>query len=248
MRGKRNRTHRRSFGTLTLMVVLVALVTLLGAGTALAANHWTDITDQQWIDVYHVSAADAFTVAEGYPDGTFRPDQAVTRGQLAKMGVGGVIPLYDPAIPTFSDVSPDSIFYQYIEGAVAAGVISGYPDGTYRPQNNIARQQTNSILGSWLSQQEIAALGGIQGAHGFYSSLATWFAAEGEGVLSQFTDRLMVEPVHRPATAYLVMRGVVLGSSSGASTYLKPLSELTRAQAVTIMLRAMAVVFQADLP
>src|SRR5450756_1332720 len=93
MRGKRNRTHRRSFGTLTLMVVLVALVTLLGAGTALAANHWTDITDQQWIDVYHVSAADAFTVAEGYPDGTFRPDQAVTRGQLAKMGVGGVIPL-----------------------------------------------------------------------------------------------------------------------------------------------------------
>ena len=239
-RGQRSRMGRR-----LICIVALTVVFLLALSGLAYANVWTDISDATWLSVYQVSAADAFTVAEGYPDGTFRPDRAVTRGQFAKMVADGLdIPLYNPSTPSFSDVAPSYIFYQYIEGSVAAGVISGYPDGTFRPENNIVRQQANSILGSWLSQGEIAALGGIQGSAGFYASLAAWYAAEGEGVLSGFADRLSIQPVHRPATAYLVMRGVVLGSHSGAATYLMPLSELTRAQAVTMILRTRNVVFE----
>jgi len=57
MRRKTKLMFGRSWGALTLMMALVALVTLLGAGTALAANHWTDITDQQWVNDYGVTAA-----------------------------------------------------------------------------------------------------------------------------------------------------------------------------------------------
>jgi hypothetical protein len=244
-RSNRQEDKWPQMGRRLVCIAVLAVIFLLALSGLAYADVWTDISDATWQNVYHVSATEAFTVAQGYPDGTFRPDQAVTRGQFAKMVADGLdIPLYNPAIPTFSDVSPDHIFYQYIEGAHADGVIYGYPDGTFRPGDNIARQQTNSILGLWLSQQEIAQLGGIQGAHGFYSSLALWFAAEGEAVLSQFADGPQVQPVHRPATAYLIMRGVVMGSFSGGATYLKPASDLTRAQAVTMILRTRAVVFE----
>ena len=83
-------------------------------------------------------------------------------------------------------------------------------------------------------------MGGVQGAKGYYASLTAWYAAEGEGVLEEFTDEDQVALVHRPAAAYLAMRGVVLGSSSGKDTYLDPLRELTRAQAVAMILRTKA--------
>ena len=67
-------------------------------------------------------------------------------------------------------------------------------------------------------------------------------------MLAGFADRAQISPVHRPGTAYLVMRGVVLGSSSGGATYLSPLAELSRVQAVTMVLRTRDVVFEAELP
>jgi DNA-binding beta-propeller fold protein YncE len=234
-----SRPARRARNLVTLFLITVLLVL---AFTGLAwADAWTDISDATWQGVYRVSAADAFMLADGYPDGTFRPDRAVTSGQLAKMVADGLrIPPADPATPSFSDVPRGSIFYQYVEGAAAAGIISGYADGTFRPDENILREQTNSILGLWLSQEEISVLGSLQGAHGYYASLVDWYAAEGEDVLEDFADQDRVALVHRPATAYLIMRGVVLGLSSGDDTYLNPDSELTRAQAVAMILRTKA--------
>ena len=226
--------------TLLSISALAFILLLALTGFALAGT-WTDISDAVWQGAYQVNATDAFTVADGYPDGTFRPDQAVTRGQSAKMVADGLnIPPADPATPSFSDVSRGSVFYQYIQGAVADGLISGYPDGTFHPDENVIRQQIDSVLGVWLAQEEISALGGLQGAHGYYSSLVAWYTAEGEGVLAPFADQDQVALVHRPATAYLVMRSVVLGLSGGGDTYLNPNGELTRAQAVAMILRTKA--------
>ena len=225
-----------------LVVLSLLTVAFVLAFTGLAsADVWTDISDATWMSAYQVSSAYAVTVADGYPDGTFRPDQAVTRGQFAKMAADGlgILPT-DPTTPSFLDVPRDSTFYQQIEGSVATSVIFGYPDGTFHPDAGIVRQQATSILGQWLAQQEIAALGGVQGAHGYYASLVAWYTAEGEGVLQEFADQDQVALVHRPATAYLVMRGVVLGSASGDDTLLDPLADLTRAQAVAMILRTKA--------
>ncbi len=183
-------------------------------------------------------------MAEGYPDGSFRPQQDVTRGQFAKMAVDGLgLTTTHPLSPTFSDVPRDHIFYIWVEGGVKAGIISGYSDNTFRPSNTIARQQCNNILGAFLSGRELEACGGIQGALGVYPTLAAWFAAEGEALLGQFADGSAVVDVHRPGTAYLVLRGVVLGSTVGSNKYLMPGSTLTRAQAVAMVVRARSVVF-----
>lgn len=149
--------HRSLTGFLTAFLVFLLATVFLGAGlvaspsTVLAADRWTDITDAQWIQTYGITAAQAAQVAAGFEDGSFHPSQPVTRGQLAKMAVAGLgLATADPATPSFSDVEPGSTFYPWIEGGRAAGLISGYDDGTFRPFAPMSRQQCNSLLGLYL--------------------------------------------------------------------------------------------------
>ena len=205
---------------------------------AIAADRWNDITNDRWAQTYGITADEAAQVASGYPDGTFRPTQAVTRGQFAKMVVDGLgLATATPATPTYPDVRPGTTFYPWIEGGAAAGVISGYPDGTFGPAKPMIRQQCNSLLGRYLSGEEIESRGGIQGTAGLYLTLAAWFAAEGESHLVQFSDASDLVAAHRPTTAYLVYRGVVSGSSAGGLKFLKPTTSVTRAQAVAMVTR-----------
>jgi hypothetical protein len=87
---------------------------------------------------------------------------------------------------------------------------------------------------------ELEVTGQIQGKLGVYSSLNAWYAGEGAQLLDAFIDQSAVLPVHRPGTAYLVSHNVVQGSSRGGNTYLSPTANLTRAQAVTLILRVRA--------
>ena len=91
------------------------------------------------------------------------------------------------------------------------------------------------------SFEEIAKTGHIQGTSGTYNTLGEWYAAEGQGYFADFKDWQRVDPVHRAATAYLIMRGVVQGRGTAPNKTLSPLSNLARAQAVAMILRTKAV-------
>ena len=159
MNSRRERPSRFHPRRLMLILSLTAAVILCLSGLALAADRWTDIGDAEWIGTYHVTSGEAATVAEGYPDGTFRPDLAVTRGQFAKMAVDGLsLGTAQPVSPTFLDVPADDPFYDWIVGGVAAGVLSGFADHTYRPEDEVSRQQADSILGAYLA--------GLEARHG----------------------------------------------------------------------------------
>ena len=68
-------------------------------------------------------------VVSGYPDGTFRPGNPVTRGQIAKIVSNAVGLNDDPEAQIFEDVTPDSTFYAYIERLAVRGYMSGYACG-----------------------------------------------------------------------------------------------------------------------
>lgn len=83
----------------------------------------------------------------GYSDGTFRPYNNTTRGQLTKIIVlAEGWPIRTTGGPHFSDVPPSNPFYGYIETAYIRGVISGYSDGTFRWGNNVTRAQLSKIV------------------------------------------------------------------------------------------------------
>ena len=218
-------------GLIVAAVVLTVLVLPLLAGTALAADRWSDISDAEWVQAYGVTAAEVGMVAQGYGDGTFRPTEPIVRAQFAKMVVEGLnIPVATPTVPDF--------YYKWIEGAAQAQIVMGYLDHTFRPDGNVQRQEASSILGRWLAAREMEVTGSIHGEKGDYATLAAWYAAEGEDLLTPIADGESVAPAHRATTAYLIMRGVVVGVSSGGLTYLRPLNSLSRAQAATIIVRA----------
>lgn len=80
----------------------------------------------------------------GYSDGTFKPDDNITRGGTAKIIVVGLD--MESLIPTFPDVLYDNPFYTYIEGIAERQIISGYSDGTYRPYENTTRGQAAKFI------------------------------------------------------------------------------------------------------
>ncbi len=95
----------------------------------------------------YIETAKSHGVISGYSDGTFRPGNTVTRGQICKM----VVSAFGWAIttaggPHFSDVPRADPFYSYVETAVNHNVVSGYGDGTFRPGNPVTRAQLSKIL------------------------------------------------------------------------------------------------------
>lgn len=91
----------------------------------------------------------------GYPDGTYKPNHHVTRGQAAKIiTVALNMPLVNPTTPTFKDVPKTHGSYQYIETLVAKGIISGYADGTFKPNNPVKRAHMAKILSTSLNLTE----------------------------------------------------------------------------------------------
>ncbi len=85
-------------------------------------------------------------VATGYGDGTFLPDRDVTRAEFAKMvtsAVGLEVPA-DLHLPFTDDIPTWA--RPYVAAAHAAGVIRGYPDGTFRPHATVTRAEMAAMM------------------------------------------------------------------------------------------------------
>jgi hypothetical protein len=107
---------------------------------------WSDLQEGHWADDPVQYLADQGVIS-GYADGSFRPNENVTRAQFAKMLVLGMgWQVQTPSSPTFSDVASDYWAYGYIETAAAHGVITGYGDGTFRPANTVTRAQVAKMI------------------------------------------------------------------------------------------------------
>lgn len=107
---------------------------------------FSDLPDSYWAYSY-ISDLYCRGAISGYADGTFRPAGGSTRGQFAKMlAVGFGWPLYSPPRPTFSDVPYGSTFYRYVETVYLRRIITGYSDGSFRPNNLVTRSQAAKML------------------------------------------------------------------------------------------------------
>jgi Tol biopolymer transport system component len=96
----------------------------------------------------------AVEVADGFPDGTFRPQDFVKRQQMANFlyNLAGQPPFTPPSSPTFPDVPTSNPFFLQVEWMVSEGVATGFPDGTFRPQDSVKRQQMANFLFNFIDQ------------------------------------------------------------------------------------------------
>ncbi len=89
----------------------------------------------------------ASCIAAGATPPCYLPNRPITRGQLTKLVVlAAHYQLTTPTTPSFIDVPPSNVFYAFIETAHAHGVINGYPDHTFRPNQSIRRDEMAQIV------------------------------------------------------------------------------------------------------
>ena len=106
-------------------------------------NDYTDVPADAWYN-NAVSTLTNAGIIDGYEDGTFKPDGNITRAEFATIAVRFFEATYDGE-DLFSDIAGHWA-QDYINEAANAGIVDGYPDGTFRPQQLITRAEAMTMV------------------------------------------------------------------------------------------------------
>lgn len=152
----------------------------------------------------------------GFEDGTFRPEATLTRAQYAAILAKAFdLPAKQPAT-NFSDVPSDFWAASAIQKATQMGFIAGFPDGTFRPNQNLTRVQAMVSLVNGLG-----LTGGVLDALSFYSDRAQ--------IPSYATDEIATATQKRMIVDYPNVR------------VLEPMRDIKRAEVVALIYQALVV-------
>ena len=154
---------------------------------------------------------------KGFADGLFQPGGDTTRAQLAMIlwRLEG-----SPAVetaPEFDDVDPDAWYIGAVRWASAEGVVLGFGDGRFAPDEAVTREQMAAILWRYAAR------------------LSRDVSADGD--LSGFADAASVSAYAVPALEWARATGLVEGIEQGGALRLAPGDPTTRAQMATLLLR-----------
>ncbi len=100
-------------------------------------GHWAEQTIRTWIERGDLTM---------YGDGTFRPDQPVTRAELLSL-INRMFSLAGDAPVPFPDVSVSDWYYGEVSAALEAGYITGESSGLFRPERPVTREEAAAMLG-----------------------------------------------------------------------------------------------------
>ncbi len=115
---------------------------------------YPDIADH-WSKSYVESMA-AKHVVSGYPGGIYLPEKNVTRAEFVKLIVKALELDIVEYGEEFSDITADDWYADYVATAAQNGIVSGYTDGTFLPDNEITRLEMATMLGNALDNVELS--------------------------------------------------------------------------------------------
>ncbi|MBD8499807.1 S-layer homology domain-containing protein [Paenibacillus arenosi] len=158
----------------------------------------------------------ALGIMEGVGSNRFAPKSPTTRGEVAKMFVLGFDLKEKEGSKTFTDVSSSKWYAKYIRAAADQGILSGYPNGTFRPDTKISRAEFAAIAVRLLQQKN-----GWQDV------------ANPDQVLKQYKDYKSIHPSLKADVALAVEKGILVGDKGK----LKPNDSTNRAESAVILYR-----------
>lgn len=177
------------------------------------ANHWSKQDVDLMVSKY---------VVTGYPDETFRPDTNITRAEFAALLVRALgLDVVQPEAAAFTDVAAEEWYFEAVAAVKAAGLSSGYPDGTFKPNKTINRQEMAAMVANALT------------ASGYQADLTE---AEISAALKEFADGAEVAGWARYGAALAVSAGIVQGR--GADNF-APEGLASRAESAVMLKRMM---------
>ena len=122
--------------------------TMIGRSLDLENNRqntiFPDVTEEHYASGYIASAAEEGIIS-GYDDGTFHPNEKVTRAQMATL-IARAFDLEETSSHSFTDVSESAWYYTPINKVATAKITVGYPDGTFKPGKDITREEFSVLM------------------------------------------------------------------------------------------------------
>lgn len=178
-----------------------------GTNTAFSdvQGHWA----QQYIQALASQA-----IITGFPDGTFKPNEPVTRAQFATIVSKAFNPAPRNAAVNFSDVRNNFWGFAAIQSASRGGFMAGFPGGTFQPNQRIPKVQALVALSN-----------GLQ------------FGSGDPSVLSRFQDANLVPGWAASPIAAATQRQIVVNYPSVGQ--LTPNREATRAEVAAFIYQAL---------
>ncbi|MFC7321857.1 S-layer homology domain-containing protein [Halobacillus campisalis] len=199
------------------MILFVGLMTLMAvfSTTVLAKD---DITDTPFEEEMRILIDK--NIMEGYTDGTYRPQNSVTRAEFTTFLVRALdVELKEDEYPDkdFNDVTPNHWHHKYVMSAYNQGIVDGYPGGDFRPNNVISRQDMAMMMMN---------------------------AAESEGLVSerlpidQFKDSEQISPYAVEAVERLTYLEIINGKKHKDNTLsFAPKDETSRGETAAVITR-----------
>ncbi|GMK47717.1 hypothetical protein PghCCS26_48470 [Paenibacillus glycanilyticus] len=157
----------------------------------------------------------------GYSDGTFRPNQSVTRAEMSTMLyrlLSGTLP-GKGSVTAFTDVSGSFWASEAIRWGQQVGILSGYPDGSFKPNATITRAEMAAIIAKWLQLDPGAANPAFRDVKGHWAS-AHIAAAAKLGYMTGYSDGTFRpdQPLTRAEAVVIVNRILGRGPLTGVTT------------------------------
>ncbi|MRN53029.1 S-layer homology domain-containing protein [Paenibacillus monticola] len=169
------------------------------------AGHWAEANIQQALSIGMV---------KGYLDGTFQPNRTVTRAEFAVMLMNVLKPQGAGTQLTFTDTATIGAWAQTaVAQALQAGIITGYEDGTFRPNTEITRAEMAVILAKALGKSTEVKL------------------------TTSFVDDKNIPAWAKASVDFVKKSGMVQGKGDNEFA---PQASATRAEAVTVLLKLLA--------
>lgn len=123
---------------------MATLLARSGAAGATTGLGFPDVSESHWAANF-VKQAQASGLMQGYPDGEFKLDQGISRAELAAIAFNH-LKLNELEENTFADVSAEHWASGIISALVKQGLMVGYPDGTFRPDQSVTRAEAVTIV------------------------------------------------------------------------------------------------------
>lgn len=162
----------------------------------------------------NVRYALASGLVNGYTDGTFRPENTIRRSEVVSILYRAAGSPEAGIAPEFPDVPSDCWYEDAVAWAVENGIVLGYSDGRFHPDDPVTRAQLAALFCRYAGD-----------------------LGNGTSAIDAFPDHAKTPQWAEAELAWAVEKGLINGSLIGGVQYLKPLDPASRCQFVTILQR-----------
>ena len=198
---------------MALGITAGSIAPLVVAAPTFAQSKFSDVASNYWAAPFIQELASRDIIA-GFPNGSFGPEQPVTRAQFAAMIRKAFQKAPQRQAINFKDVSKDFWGYSAIQQAYITGFLSGYPDNTFAPNQNIPREQVLVSLANGLN-----------------------YTASSSNTLQYYNDSANISAYARSPIAAATEKQIVVNYPN--VKFLNPKATATRAQVAAFIYQAL---------